>query len=916
MNNVLILEEKNYDLNLLLSFNFDTLKEVLTKLSTKIINLESEVTQLKNLDKEKNNKITHLENQIDNFKEIISNINKNEESIKHLTDDDLLNFETNNNNNKENDPTNNITRKNTHNNTCKNFDNNTKKEEMQNTQINSMSKKPKTPEIKIDNIKIDFHKTNNKENFENLDKQVNKNELRKIISSGKSDNNENNNESNNENNNQSSEYKIIDNKINLDSESISSEKITNLIQENPEILNYYKNKKPNNISEHTIYSILQQIKLLNSKFKNLEKEFLPIIKKDISSLKSSKIPTILKKISSIEENTKNKFSQIEEDIERCNEQAKKFDYTNLFAENNDGVNSEVSKIYYKLLEDKMNKNDKKYEDKFKNLSADNSQLFTNILNNKNNIEKLNIELTSLQNQTKDVNNQLSENQKLSINDLLTQNNKTFFDMINSEIQNQISLNNTKIEAKTNEFLDSLREEIKSLNNSIPKNNNNNEDFVIDKTLLDFAKKKINELDNEVSVINCDINGIKQYAKEKNKNFEDINQNFNTISKNLTKKIEIKDLNELYQMNSDNISEIHCLKDKIKDINEILEKFLEDKSKINRKIEILSQKTENKKRNSINKSNNPQINLSNYIKDKQLKDALIPINQDIEKLMNEKELINLRIEDINDKIKNFENKDSINKLEENLTNQFSEISINFKNKYIDKIEFNKIIKNIDIQLKLLSEKSQTKENDNNWILAKKSINCFNCASCEANVINNPQKEFISWNKFSGDRQYRLGQGFSKLLQKINENKIYIDPKEQSFDNELKNNYLTNSVNNLLTFGLKKENNENLSNKKKYTLLPKLYKAKRKKKSWDNNSIPVSEDDKEGEEDSLDFGLNSPKIIKITRLKNDGYNDLRKITKNFTPHARSIGLNTDLRKPSIFSERKSGKLNRVKSLPLYD
>ena len=43
MNNFLILEEKNYDLNSLLNLNFDTLKEVLIKLSKKVIDLDSEI---------------------------------------------------------------------------------------------------------------------------------------------------------------------------------------------------------------------------------------------------------------------------------------------------------------------------------------------------------------------------------------------------------------------------------------------------------------------------------------------------------------------------------------------------------------------------------------------------------------------------------------------------------------------------------------------------------------------------------------------------------------------------------------------------------------------------------------------------------------------------------------------------------
>ena len=901
MNNFLILEEKNYDLNSLLNLNFDTLKEVLIKLSKKVIDLDSEIAQLKNLDNDKNNKIIHLENKIDNLKEIITNNNKNEKAFNDLEENDLFNIFENNDNNKKTNVFNNTTPEKIRSNSLKKFDSKIINEEMQNTQIKSSLKKPKTAETNINKININFNK-----NKENIDKQKNKNKCDKILSLDKSDDNENNRKF--------SEYKITDNRISIDNESISSEKMANLILENPRIFYKYKTTKGNNVTEHTIYSINQQIRLINSKIKNIEKEILPTLKDDVNSLKSKTIPKIFDKFSSIEDDLKKKFSEIEENIERCNEQSRRFDLSNFLSVNNEGMNSDVSNIYYKLLDDKIKDNDKKYENKCKKLSEDNSQLFTNIINNKNDIEKLNAELISLQNQFKEINNQLNENQKKSINDLLTQNNNK----INSEIKNQINLNNTKMESKIDEFLNELKEGLKSQNNSNNKNNNN-ENFTIDKTLLDFVRKKINELDNEVSNITYDLNGIKQYAKEKNKNFEEIKQTFNNIFKNLAEKIQLKDLNELYQLNSDNTGEIHYLKEKIKEINETLEKFSDDKVIISNRIEILTQDIENKKNDSNNNNNNynkPEINLTNYIKEKQLKEALTPFNKEILKLKNEEDLINMRIEDINDKIKNLETKERINKLEENFTNQLSEISKKLKNKYLDKVDFNKIIKNIDIQLKLLSEKSESKDSDN-WILAKKPLKCFNCASCEANVVaDNPPKEFMPWNKYSGEKQYRIiGQGFSKLLQKINENKTYNDPKEQSFDYEIKNNNLNNNVNNVSNLGFKKENNENLINQKKNNVLPKLYKS-RKKKVWESSSVQVSEDDKESGEDSLEFRPSSPKIIKITKIKNDKNDVLTEKVKKKTPHSKSIGLSTSMNKESVLIEKKSGKINRVNSVPLYN
>jgi len=51
------------------------------------------------------------------------------------------------------------------------------------------------------------------------------------------------------------------------------------------------------------------------------------------------------------------------------------------------------------------------------------------------------------------------------------------------------------------------------------------------------------------------------------------------------------------------------------------------------------------------------------------------------------------------------------------------------------------------------------------MAKQPLKCFNCASCEANLRGGGStQEYIPWNKYpQGERIYRMGQGFSHMLQ---------------------------------------------------------------------------------------------------------------------------------------------------------
>jgi hypothetical protein len=85
-----------------------------------------------------------------------------------------------------------------------------------------------------------------------------------------------------------------------------------------------------------------------------------------------------------------------------------------------------------------------------------------------------------------------------------------------------------------------------------------------------------------------------------------------------------------------------------------------------------------------------------------------------------------------------------------------------------MEHQKNLKLLELRIKTLEE-TASKENEN-WLLAKKPINGFLCASCEAyigDLKNN--EEIATWNKLTSkkDRKnYRIGHGFSTMLKMIN------------------------------------------------------------------------------------------------------------------------------------------------------
>ena len=227
-----------------------------------------------------------------------------------------------------------------------------------------------------------------------------------------------------------------------------------------------------------------------------------------------------------------------------------------------------------------------------------------------------------------------------------------------------------------------------------------------------------------------------------------------------------------------------------------------------------------------------------------------------------------------------------------------------------------MKSIDLKLKLLD--NQQKDADS-WILAKQPLGCFNCASCEANIKNvSTSNDYVPWNKYpQGERQYHIGQGFSRLLQKIgNESmKNISDNKEIVSDNDItKTNYANSMVNvkNSNNFFFKINNRETIKealidNLPKFIKKNKLPNLKNKRKQ--NENIPLTDEENDLKNNSMDNSNNSPKIMKITKKSLQGKFSIF----NSNPNTLNIENKPKMNSTSVQSKF---KFDRNKSLPLYD
>jgi hypothetical protein len=78
------------------------------------------------------------------------------------------------------------------------------------------------------------------------------------------------------------------------------------------------------------------------------------------------------------------------------------------------------------------------------------------------------------------------------------------------------------------------------------------------------------------------------------------------------------------------------------------------------------------------------------------------------------------------------------------------------KFSDKIETTKNIRYLDAQIKHIMDVYIKKmEKGDNWLLAKKPMNGYTCASCEQYLGDlNDNSQYVPWNKIANDKIYRV------------------------------------------------------------------------------------------------------------------------------------------------------------------
>ena len=363
-----------------------------------------------------------------------------------------------------------------------------------------------------------------------------------------------------------------------------------------------------------------------------------------------------------------------------------------------------------------------------------------------------------------------------------------------------------------------------------------------KTGDEKLQKEIDELNKKINQINSQIDLLLKLPRGTDDN------------KNANSDMDLSAINELMKrilnLESDykafvervNIDEIYrqlkFLHETKADKKELKEKYDDHQMQIdaiNKRLDglfaqMLSRKNEGSDQPVID------IDFSLYLPksefDKYKRDTTLEFKKIWDEIKNIKDLINK----ISSLLNNKANLSDLEDLKNLILAKLEELALACNKKFADRNETANNLKYLEDQIRKLfellsSSKKDTFNEADNWLLAKKPISGYSCAACESVIGNlrDDANKFIPWNKLPlrdpGDKLYRMGNGFSKMLQMLNFDSygnVSLNPNiinEANFYNNVNinnNNNINNSINNS---GQNNNNNTLLSNQKGKTDLKK-------------------------------------------------------------------------------------------------
>ena len=646
------------------------------------------------------------------------------------------------------------------------------------TRDNKIFKLEKYNNIKLYGIQNQLNSIDNNE-IPNTNEEINLNKINEISLNYDKDkmNSEEINKIVNEED-QNSSPRILENKnYNYEKETSSGGTFSDNKKNNKRLnLNYYnQNEKSRNsllLFMKETHSLDEKINNLEYKLKNHFESLIQKIEEDSRNniqLFSDEYKIFCEKlenkVSSIFQNNEEQNKKIENCLLKCDS----IDIYNLLKDSGDGK-IDATKVMINTLEEKVFKKFEFIEERHKKDSEDITKLVKSNENTIFYLEKLQKNLNDLK--SNDL-NQLMEIFRKS----LSEYNEKIFDNINSvkdqelylsskinELENNLSNIINEKEAivnKSNEDINKIQSNINKVQNEIDSFNTKQ---------LDIYQNLENNVENKLNLHKSKINNIESTLKTITESFdiEKFKNDIIEIKSKLEEKITRENLKDLYNLHLIDVEDINTTRKTMFSIQDEVKKIRIDIENINPKIDsfmdyIASKKSKKKEHKKT------EIDLTALVNKDTFEESIKYFTRKIESIFLEIDSMKRNLDDVKLEQNSFEKKGEIIKIEESIHNQIDEN----KSKIIkNKNELYKLIKGLEVEIKSIWEELKKRESSDTWILAKKPLQCFNCATCDNDIkIEHQKDEYMHWNKIlSSNKSFIRGKGFSHILEKMTKDLI--------------------------------------------------------------------------------------------------------------------------------------------------
>ena len=627
---------------------------------------------------------------------------------------------------------------------------------------------PKNTDKKnIEDKKSENKKEENKN--ENIsEKKTEKNATKKEESKdeNKTSNNKENQKNNKNTDNEEEEFSDDDNNYSIDNPEIEE------MRENIEDLE-------NRISALELNSKNKQNKIISTDDKSQE---LHLLKLQIKNLEK-KIEGLNKE----KEDMKNTLDEMSVKV-------LDFNVMDLLGNSSSDGSVETTKVLILNLEQKFFKKSSILEEKIKKNESDMYNMKNEFQNIKNSSEIVNENLNNFKKIMKNLEERVikvNEDNASLVNDLSYKLNEIHKKLLKrcDDLNSQLKKNIEKIKVQLKNIpKEEDKEEVQQKANA---DNLSDSDI---KYIADL-NKRINEIEKKIKIIyhNLDLTKTK----------EDIAK----IENELSQKINQKDFYELYDKVNIQLTSINNLKEMQERANDISNKTSNDVNFIVRKLESVNANVITFKEALEALSGAKRENVfdpNKYLDINSFNEFIKSYKKDLEKIGYHMEDIKKLIDDTNGILNTKASEDDMKNYENFINTKLEELKIIFLKKFADRFENAKNFRFLETQIKhlatLIMKKSEKTES---WLLAKKPVNGYHCASCESYIGDLKDKnDFLVWNKYPNrekDQNYRVGNGFSHMLSMLNmdikfnsgnvskENKKYKDNNyEYDSDDDLNKN----------------------------------------------------------------------------------------------------------------------------------